>query len=262
MTLELFISEHLPVIQWLLDRSLQHIQQAIQRQIWLYQQIEEWIQLQQIKSRLETFESTTVDLTEAQEQLLQDGLKQNLGMVLPKTEKINSQVLSKQIYEEVMKQTQVLFSQMKPEEQSNKAYTRWRQILEELMRLIEQASDTISESIAEPKPALEVLSLELQQLAASSSIEHWQRCDQISHLIPRILLSSLITEEFEINDKKIFFNQLLQKTNQRLYSLLNELGVYEAQLSELKTKIGTNSYSESAKPLVLAKQFAQSLGIR
>lgn len=234
---ELFINDYVPMMQWVVNKQIQHIHYAKEQRDIAFQNWFEIEQIIRVDQQVKAFESIHGRLPPAQHNYALQFLKNTIGLELYPKKPIFSDILAKKIYNHILHQMNADYPELSAEERGNKVYTKWRFILSEIIqafeRLHQQESQTDDTS---PKPVWEILTTEMGSIIETYLDIKGEEYINLNDYQPNIDIIGLMEKEGMRSSKmKIMLYQLLKvvfETN--LCRLMLEMQDYKDRLQKIK----------------------------
>ncbi len=130
---EEFEKMYQPLLQWIIQKNMTSISLVSELRDTLIKKYSQVIEVVVTEKKVREFENNKNKIQQAQYSRILKLIYENLGISLEKRQSISSEKLSKQLYNEIVKQTKQDFPKLSVEEQGNKAYTLWRFIQSEIV---------------------------------------------------------------------------------------------------------------------------------
>ena len=226
---------HLPVMQWLIDKYLFNIMTLLPQRDLIY---ENWLHTHkavELEKRVKAFENTRVKISVSHWESMVYFLRNVVGLLVYNDKPVPSHILSKKIYNHVLDQTKRDFSQISVQELGNKAYTKWRIILSEIIRIIEESE--FQQSISMASPVLEIIEAEIQTLLHSFSLQKYEKFVRLDQNLLTIYIGRILATDEDTDQDPILVFQLMQSILETYFRLLiEEIHDYEHRLRDILQK--------------------------
>ncbi|MBU3914642.1 cyclic nucleotide-binding domain-containing protein [bacterium] len=226
---------HLPIMQWMVNKQIEHILQLLPKRDTIFHN---WIKTEQIvklEQKVKDFENTRVEISPGKQLKIMSLLDNVLGLKLDKKKKLASDQLSKKIYNHILQQMMIDFSEIPIEELGNKTYTKWRLVLSEIIQILE--SSDISKTANSATPVFEIIEIELFSMLDSFAIPKIRESIQLTHHTPYIQLPRIMAslENPEMDGLLLFhLTQSILETYLRL--LFEEIQEYKYRYQQAYSK--------------------------
>lgn len=220
-SLDVFEKEQQPVMQWLIDRLLEYIYALMQKRDHAFQKWFEIVQVVHLEKKVKDFENTHTPLNGKLFQNIRSLLHTAVDMNLEGNEAVYSDQLSKKIYNHILRKMGEDFPQMPVEDRSNKTYTKWRFILSEVVKNLEEFGlDNKDAGVYTPTPVFEVMSTELDYLVATYLGNPNNPYTRLSEQNPKFNFTGMMGDASVTPRKKLMlfrlFISLFEKHTQKL----------------------------------------------
>jgi hypothetical protein len=230
-----FKKNYLPAMQWLVDKYLANILTLLPTRDILF---ENWLHTHkavELEKRVKAFENSSVKITAQQWESIVYFLRNVVGLLVYADKPVPSHILSKQIYNHVLEQTKQDFKEASVQELGNKAYTKWRIILSEIIRMREEAE--FEKNVNMASPVLEIIEAEIQTMLSSFTLEKYQKFVRLDQNFLSIYIGRILdTDEAREQDPTLLFT-LIQSILETYYRLLiEEIRDYQQKLRNILKK--------------------------
>jgi len=230
-----FKKNHLPVMQWLIDKNLSNILNLLPRRDLIF---ENWLHTHkavELERRVKAFETKNVKITAAQWESIVYFLRNVVGLLVYDDKPIPSHILSKKIYNHLLEQMKQDFSDMSVQDLGNKAYTKWRIILSEIIRMREESE--FEQNIDMASPVLEIIEAEIQNLLRSFSLQKYDKFVRLDQNSLAIYVGRILnTEEAQDQDPILVFQLMQSILETYLRLLIEEIRDYQQKLKKILQK--------------------------
>ncbi len=236
---ERFLKEYLPAMQWLINQHIEYLSTLLKQRDHDFQQWFEIVQIVHLEKMIKEFENTQTLLKPQQVQNISNLLNTAIGLKLDANTKVYSSQLSKKIYNHILRKMSEDYPQMALEERSNKSYTKWRFVLSDIIKDLDQfGSGKDDAGVYTPKPVFDIISTELQYLAATYLGEQNNKYTQISEQNPNFNFAGMIQSVSDIgSQKKVAIFRLATKIfEEHVCQLLQEAKESRMRLEKMKSQ--------------------------
>ncbi|MBF0286779.1 MAG: cyclic nucleotide-binding domain-containing protein [SAR324 cluster bacterium] len=236
---ERFLKEYLPPMQWFLNKHVEYLSILLKHRDHDFQQWFEIVQVVHLEKMIKEFENTQTLLTPQQVQGVGNLLKTSIGLELDPQTKVYSSQLSKKIYNHILRKMGEDFPQMAVEERSNKSYTKWRFVLSEITKSMDQfGSGKNDAGVYTPKPIFDIISTELQYLAATYLGEQDNKFTKITEQHPDFNFTGMLQSASNMaSQKKIAIFRLATKIfEEHICQLIQEAKECHMRLEKIKAQ--------------------------
>ncbi len=240
-----FESEYLPLLQWMIYKNLESISIVSELRDTFVKKYSQVVEVVVVEKKVREFESNENRLQQTKYDRIIKLVYDILGITLERQTAISSEKLSRQVYNEIVKQTKRDFPKLNPEEQGNKAYTLWRFVQSEIVSKV--FADELKDNIkpAPPRSVFLDIKSEMESLLESLQIEAPEGSYHLTKESGEIHLDTLVK-----TDKTALTNEalelVLQVSNiveQSLTALVDETNSNLArlkQISSIQTEFNVN----------------------
>ena len=238
--------KYLPIMQWLVNRSFDQLNQQVQHRDHL---VQEWTAIRNgiVRSeKIAMFEKKPLKLPKNDHERIISWLNTSFKMKLdPATSKVTSQI-STQIYNFFLHTATEEFPGLSIEQRGNQAYTKWRNLLFEIVDQIPALNKVVkSKPGTNPKPSLSELANQLTPLLSPLLKDVWEKRNPITSGTPSLNLLSILHPDKHENSAKavVLFNNIMSLIAKSLKQLTDEIRQHQATLNKL---VEQRDYSEGA----------------
>ena len=249
-TNQILTEEYLPLMQWLFDKHLEHfifLKSCRDRYV---QDWEDMRKILELSQKTDQFEQRALRLPKDEEYQIINWLRNNLGLKIdPEEESMVSNTLSKRIYNYVLRVVNEEQDDLPIEQLGNLAYTRWRNILFEIVSQIPSLDKVIGKfSDKPPRAVLDILARKLAPTLEPIMGEIWKKQNPILSGTPGLNLLSILRPDKHENNQKIvsIFKEIIEIISQQMYKLLLETLQQKNFLTKMKeeySQLETNTDS-------------------
>jgi hypothetical protein len=254
-----FRCQHLPVIQWLLTLHLSHLVLMEQQRDLFFDRYAKISEVVVTEKKVREFESNKSMVSESDFNKITLLVMETVGLNLGKDPRSSSELLSKQIYNRILRQTKKGFPDLTIEEQGNKAYTLWRYMQSQIVMEVFIKGNADQVKLPPPKSVFELIARDVEQgLKKEFSRENEEGQDLFASP-PEIDIKKIMQGARELMPDKQLEIALgvLQVLEGHLASLTNEARTYQERLKAISTietefdinEIQTRFISESIEKL-------------
>ena len=240
-----FESEYLPLLQWMIFKNLESISIISELRDTFIKKYSQVVEVVVVEKKVREFESNENRLQQTKYSRILKLVYDILGIALEKQASMSSEKLSRQVYNEIIKQTKRDFSKLNPEEQGNKAYTLWRFVQSEIVSKV--FADELEENIKLPPPKSVFLSIkcEIESLLAELHIEIPEGAYELTRESGVIHLDKLTkTDKTALTNEALDLAlQISNIVEQNLTTLVDEANSNLArlkQISSIQTEFNVN----------------------
>ncbi|MCP4753525.1 MAG: hypothetical protein GY866_21770 [Proteobacteria bacterium] len=227
-----FGKHHLPVMQWLINKHIDEIENLLEKRDAVFENWTKTERVVRLENKVKAFENTRVTITPKQQLKIADLLKNVVGLNVEKVEELSSDQLSKSIYNHILKQMMIDYSNIPIQDLGNKTYTKWRFILSDIIRSMEQSE--IDKTVNMASPFFEMIETELATMLESFSLQKSRRFIHLSHQAPYIQLANIIGKLENPDQDRLLLFQLIQSILETYLRLLyEEIRDYEQRYQEI-----------------------------
>ena len=240
-----FKNEYMPILQWMINKYLEGITFIEEFRDTLLKQYSRIIETVVVEKKVREFENSKENLSKTKYKRILELVYDHLGIKLQPRTAITSSKLSKQLYNEILKQTKWDFPNIKTEEQGNKAYASWRFVQSEIVFKVFKEDFASKVAAKKTESSFAVLNNELKVLLTkkkaivSSQAFHFNGDDNV------ISLTDIVP-----TDKKFMPHQalsiildVLEVVEQNYHKLITDVAAYQTrltQISSIQTKFDVN----------------------
>ena len=217
---QIFKTAYLPLMQWLINRQLNHISLHLPSRDQAFESLQKNEQILRLERKVKAFENSSVKMSSEDYQKITNFLQNTLSVALPKDKRLPSNVLAKKIYNFILKQMTIDYQRLEPEQVGNRTYTKWRMILSEIVQITEQSE--LERSILTSTPFFEVIENELGAILDSFNISKAKQYVQLTGQTPYLQLPQILNElDNPDGDRQLLFD-LIQSTLETYLRLVIE----------------------------------------
>jgi hypothetical protein len=263
-----FVKTHLPVMQWLIDKQIEHLSALLPKRDALFQKRVHIEQVVIAEKRVKEFENNAKNIDPAQIKSIHELLNNMMGLTLDQETSLTTSQLSKKIYNFLLKQMMVDYSDIPMERLGNKTYTKWRSILSEIIQTLDQSDG--NEKVRTATPVFEIIESELLVMLENFNLASCDKYIQLADEPPSIQFSKIWAAlENPEQDQTLLFllTQSILETYLRL--LIEEIHEHktcydknseERPSSDVET-LQTQEILEAGKKLIsIASRQSQKIG--
>ncbi len=230
-----FATLHLPIMQWLINKHIEHISFLIEKRDTVFQN---WLQTSRIlklDNKVTEFESKRMPITPKQRLEIGRLLRNVTGMRLDNKEVLGSDQLAKKIYNGLLQQMIEDYADIPIEELGNRTYTKWRLFLSEIVRMMQQAE--IDEAVVVATPVFEIVETELRTMLENFALKKYRKFIALTRREPAIHLARILEGLPEPEQDRLLVFQLVQSTLETYMRLLmEEIRDYQVRLNKITLK--------------------------
>ncbi|MGK0289897.1 MAG: hypothetical protein ACI86H_001346 [bacterium] len=234
--IQVFQQKFLPIMQWLVKKHLLHIDIVLQERDRIAEKWQELNHIVTLEQHIKEFEHTNKPLSPIQEQFITQIVKNTLGMHVDTGFVLQSNIITKQIYNHILKQFRADLPMISTEKLGNKAYTRWRIVLSDLVERV-YALEEHQEQIIAPTPVLEIIAEEISAILPSPLENIWKKVNQLQMSPPTIKIEPLLLTGKNIGDigsKIVTFRQIMRILEKHTSWLFNEKYLFQIRLDQIQ----------------------------
>ncbi|MBU2512717.1 cyclic nucleotide-binding domain-containing protein [bacterium] len=225
---------HLPAMQWLINKKIEHIVSLIPIRDEVYQNCIKTEQVTRLEKKVKAFENTKLHITPREHKKIVDFVENVVGFTPDRNKPLESDLLSKQIYNRILKQMTADYAEIPIEHLGNKTYTKWRLILSEIIHLMEQTD--IEQSAISANPIFDIIETELISILKTFSIPKAAKYVQLTGQTPYIQFPAIINLLQDAEQDVNLLFQLIQSTLESYLRLLfEEIRYYKDKYEEAYT---------------------------
>ncbi|MBF0237177.1 MAG: cyclic nucleotide-binding domain-containing protein [SAR324 cluster bacterium] len=249
-----FVNQYLPVMQWLLDKQIEHLLWWKEQKETVQQKVLNIQQIIHLEKRMKTLETSHVQPQPKVFAAVCRLLKSRFGISLDPNNVIHFDVLSKKLYNDLLQQIGQTFPAMPIEERGNKVYTQWRFILSEIVHLLEQLQGN-KISIRTDSDVMTALINDFQQLDMEILHESKHAYEAFLSETPELSLSDMLKEKVLSNTDKMieYFQKRLELLIKRIHQLSRESFKFQLELDNLEQQ-RPQTEEDSAKQEYISEQ--------
>lgn len=240
-----FSKQYHPLLQWMINKNLESLLIISELRGTLLKKYSQIIEVVVIEKKVHEFESNKNKIPPAKYNRILKLVYEILGTTLERKDSISSEKLSKQIYNEILKQTRRDFPKISVEEQGNKAYTLWRFVQSEIISKV--YADEFSEKVKFKPPESVFLQIKskIEELLAERKIEVQEGAFEFSEDSGSVQLDLLLNigQDMLVHESLNLSLGILQIIEQQLLILTEETTSYRSrlkQISSIQTEFDVN----------------------
>ncbi|MGK5093605.1 cyclic nucleotide-binding domain-containing protein [Deltaproteobacteria bacterium TL4] len=232
---EEFMKQYLPLMQWLVNKHIEMLKWVVQKRD---KQFQNWHQLDQIvrlEKKISEFESSKKSLNLKEHKAVVAFLKNTLS--LPMTQAVwDTDQFAKHLYNFIVRQMGLTYPEMPIEERSNQAYTKWRFVLSEIIKITERSQPQEEHSEESISPLWEILQNELKVVVDAYYDGDTGRYMRLTQEEPVFGIGAMLTQHGEENVKTmIMLFKILNAVFQKyIFQAIKELHTYDQRLTALQ----------------------------
>lgn len=234
---EKYLKQQLPTMQWLIDKQLQSVSFFLDKRDQKFQKWFEIVQILNLEKKVQKFENVHTLLTAKQFQSLQTLLHTTIHLQLDADVQTYSDQLAKKIYNHILRKMGEDFSNMPVEERSNKAYTKWRYILSEVVKALDgDSADEAETGRYTPPPVYEVLNNKLKNSLATYLGRSNSQKAQLSEQNPQLDFIGLVkdAEGVSLQKRIALYLILIELFEHHVYKLIGEMSDSKKRLENIQ----------------------------
>ncbi|MBT4290730.1 MAG: cyclic nucleotide-binding domain-containing protein [Deltaproteobacteria bacterium] len=252
-TNQILIEEYLPLMQWLFDKQ---IEQFVFLKEMRDQFVQQWLEMKKVlelSQKTNQFEQKALRLPREEGFQISAWLKDNLGLNIDQNEAMISNQLSKRIYNFVLRSTSSDKPDLSIEQCGNLAYTKWRNILFEIVGQISSLNKIVRALPNNPPvPAFDRLAKKLTPILSHILEDTWKKQNPILSGNPGLNILSILHPDKHNNSQDIIklYQSIFEIVSEQSYQLLLEVKQQKTFLETMKDKysqLDTTSASEVSK---------------
>ncbi len=230
-----FNIEYLPLVQWMINRYLEHISILGPIREMVYKKYSKVVEVVVMEKKVRQFENNKKAVTDQQYQKIATLLNELLSISLEKQATISPEQISKQILTKILEQTRTDFPKLERGEQEYKAHTLWRFVQNEII------SANIFEGIAETVKIESLTSVftpikeKIVTAIKKHSLEIENDFFDLSGENPYIYLNKLLNQNKEMkteNRLKLILS-IQSILENYLYIIIEEIHGYQSRLKDI-----------------------------
>ena len=230
-----FIEHYLPMMQWLLNKqigTLQALQEARD------QIVDQWREIQNaiiMSKKIEAFEQKPYKLPKNEQKDLINWLNGNLGMKLNPAEPIPLNRLSKTIYNFILHQVGKEHPEISIEQRGNQAYTKWRNILLDVVSEIRSLDRVIKIPTGKPpRPVWNILVKQLTPILSPFFKNTWIENNPLTSGEPSLnILSVFHPDKIECVNAIRAYENTMESIGNNIVTLIQEIRSHRSFLAEI-----------------------------
>lgn len=242
---EEFTGRYLPLLQWMINKYLESLSLISELRDTLLKKYSQVVEVVVIEKKVHEFESNKNKIPPAKYNRILKLVYEILGTTLERRESISSETLSKQIYNEILKQTKRDYPKINPEGQGNKAYTLWRFVQSEIISKV--FADEFSEKvkIKPPKSVFLQIREQIDELLKEKNFTIEEGALEFTEGSGSIELQGFLKTDRDllIHESLNLVVSILQILEQQLHTITEETTNYRSrlkQISSIQTEFDVN----------------------
>lgn len=259
-----FIEQYLPFMQWLINK---YFEQFLHLKSQRDNIVQEWMEIRngiERSEKIALFEQKPLKIPKDDHFRIINWLSRSFGMKLDASDSIVSSQISKRIYNFFVQSTTTEHPDLSIEQKGNLAYTKWRNLLFELVDQIPALNKAISAHPGKaPRPVLNILTKQLTPLLSPLMKETWQKRNPITSGTPSLNILSIFHPEKHESCKAAIklFKNVLDIFAKNVSHLIKELQFHNDLLAEFSKKRDYTDVSggQSAVQIDIRKESIQQL---
>ncbi len=231
---EQYVKAQLPVMQWIIDKHVEHIAALIEQRDRAFQKWFEIVQVIRLEKKVKEFETTRIRLTPQVLQVIQRLLATTIGLEINVQQSAPSDQLAKKIYNHILRQMGEQYPDMPVEERSNKAYTKWRFILSEIVQNMGAFGKEDDAGVYNPKPVFDILNTEIASVVETYLGDQGSEYNHLSGEEPSFDFASLAKQAtgMKISMRIMLFKLISSIFETHLRRVTQEMYDYETRLAK------------------------------
>ncbi len=234
-----------PLMQSLVTRILENIAVVSEIRDSLMKRFSQIVEVIVTEKKVREFENNRNRIPQAKYNRILKLIYETLGIALEKRQSVSSEAFSKQLYNEIVKQTKKDFPNLTAEEQGNKAYTLWRFMQSEIVSKIylEESSDIIKLDV--PKSTFLQIREDIEAFFKEKDLELPKGACKMREESGEINMSKMIQTESKLKSREYLeiLKSVLDIVEQRFVHLVGEATGYKSrldQISAIQTEFDVN----------------------
>ncbi len=233
---KVMIELYLPLMQWLIDK---HIELLLYLQSCRDEIVEEWKEIRDgiVRSqKIAAFEQKALKLPKADYDRIIGWLSSSLGIKFEPNEVFVSSKISKRIYNFFLHSATITDPELSVEQRGNQAYTKWRNLLFELVDQIPALNKVVTDiPVNEARPVLDILTKHLTPLLSPILKETWKKQNPITSGTPHLnMLAILHPDKHPSTEEPVrLFNDIKNIFAKNIYQLVLEIKQHKQTLNDL-----------------------------
>ncbi|MBU3914481.1 hypothetical protein KKA14_03015, partial [bacterium] len=234
-TPDIFESQYLPLLQWMVSKNLESISMISELRDSYIKKYSQVVEVVITEKKVREFEANAEQLPQAKYDKILKLVNEIMGITLERHSSISTEKISKQIYNEIVKQTKRDFPNLNMEDQGNKAYTVWRFVQTEIVAKVFADEFQKQVEIEPPKSVVLIIKEEIEAFLKEASM-----------IVPDESYK-LTKDGGEINLKEIIKTKKTDLPNEALKALLSISDIVSQNLNQLVDE--TNTYLARLKQI-------------
>lgn len=234
---DIFKKSYLPLMQWFIDQYLHNIKNSYIAYKDLSQKWESVVKTIIVEEKVRKFETGNKDLPDGLYKKILSLIEKTLGMKLEKHPRISSEKLSRQLYNEIRKNTQKFHQHLNYEEQNNKTYSLWRYMQGEIISKF-SSTEIYKKANIDPLPPVFVeLSEQLVELLKSQGVTPKEEYLSLSSETPLLDLEKIYHEKplLDEQEKIELFLEIFSILELEIFNIYHTSFDYQKRLEEFSS---------------------------
>ncbi|MCP4751541.1 MAG: cyclic nucleotide-binding domain-containing protein [Proteobacteria bacterium] len=261
---QFMIEQYLPLMQWLIDET---IEQFLYLMSCRDRIVKEWGEIRKglIRSeKIAKFEKKALKLPKTDHYNIINWLNNSYAMGLDPAKPLTSNQISKKIYNFFLRSTTEANPELSVEQCGNQAYTKWRNLLYEVVGQIPALNKVVSNFPRKAvRPVLNILAKQLTPLLSPFMKDIWEKRNPLTSGAPNLNLLPVLHPDKHESCKvavELFENimTVFSKNTQQLFVEIEEHKDTLYQLNEQQANIDTSA-GQGGDQVDIRKESAQQL---
>lgn len=238
-TNQVLVEEYLPLMQWLFDKQIEQFMFLKEIRDQCVQQWTELKKMLELSQKTNQFEQKSLRLPREEGFQISAWLKDNLGLNVDQNEALISNQLAKRIYNYVLRATSSDKPELSIEQCGNLAYTKWRNILFDIVGQI-SSLNKIVKALPEnpPAPVFDRLVKKLTPVLSEIMADIWTKQNPILSGNPTLNILSVLHPDKHNSSEDIInlYQSIFRIVSEQSYELLLEVKQQKTFLESMKEK--------------------------
>lgn len=225
-----------PVSDWILNRFLNQLSALVDKSEHLFSKWSKVIETVVIENKVREFENNKEKLEKSRYIQILALVHKIIGIKLPKKTEVSTEMISRQLYNQVLKQSNRDYPDLSVGDRSNKAYTLWRYVQSEIISSLSIVDKDDKLLIRPPESMMEKISKGVAEIFSKYGFQSRRNFFHISN-------SNTVFSLFDLNeinpgvadpDKIKLYGEVFGVFESALFQVVNQIQDYKNKLKDIQ----------------------------
>ncbi|MCP4295265.1 MAG: cyclic nucleotide-binding domain-containing protein [Proteobacteria bacterium] len=234
-----------PMMQWRINQYLDHLLVNMQERDSHFEQGQKVQKLIHMETQLKLFETKEVSIPPREKVHVAKLCYDIVNLKVSSSDMDESNSLSKKIYNHILTQMKDTWPNLRVEERSNKAYTKWRYVLNEIVQIMDRSMNSQSSTTEHPQPVVEVLSSNIEGIIQLQVGPEAVKFVKILADNPQLDINGMLSSvSLNMADQVSLFNRISEEMEDSLLQIIEERKKYIDLYEKISASRPTTDDSE------------------